>query len=74
MLLRLLAMSSMISKKLDAVQANAVWREAIEKEQKTIVLGDTFQISDARRCRCMDAINVAWEATFHVEVSCHLNT
>ena len=45
-------MSSIVSKKFDAVQANSIWEEAIKRENRLTKLGDTFQITDAKKCEC----------------------
>ena len=39
----------MVSKTFDAVQANSIWEEAIKRENRLTKLGDTFQITDAKK-------------------------
>jgi hypothetical protein len=38
---------------LDAVAQNAIWEEACKKETRSLKLGNTFQITDARKLDCM---------------------
>ena len=55
-------MSGATSKQpMNAVQVNAVWEEACKKEARSIVLGDTFQIADARRRES----GLGWDSVVH---------